>query len=228
MYKKVLLNSIRLFLPRFKMQHISFSQDGEDMLLRAFYEGKKKYKGYYVDVGAHHPYRFSNTAYFYRKGWKGINIEPTPCLIKAFTRLRKRDINLNIGISNINSKITFYEFNEPALNSFDRELSVSRENDKYKIISQKDIEVFTLKEVLDKYLPLGQTIDFFTIDVEGLDINVLQSNDWTKYRPTYILVEGNFCVKDLEKDPIYSLLIDNNYSLVGRTLRTSLYKQNLS
>ena len=45
-----------------------YSQDGEDTLLSAFYEGQPGYKGFYVDIGALHPLRFSNTQIFYEKG----------------------------------------------------------------------------------------------------------------------------------------------------------------
>src|SRR4051812_17526869 len=83
----------------------SYSQEGEDMVLQSFYEGRKKYKGFYIDVGAHHPYRFSNTLFFYKKGWRGINIEPTPNAVKAFNIFRRRDINLNIGISSKRDKL---------------------------------------------------------------------------------------------------------------------------
>jgi hypothetical protein len=84
-------------LPQHLHKNGSYSQDGEDMVLKVFfYENKRKYEGFYIDVGAHHPFRFSNTAFFYQKGWRGINIEPTPDLIKKFKRYRKRDINLNV------------------------------------------------------------------------------------------------------------------------------------
>lgn len=224
MNKAQLLKAIQWFFPAFLNTSTSYSQDGEDMVLKAFYEGKKKYKGYYVDIGAHHPYRFSNTAYFYKKGWQGINIEPTPSLIGFFNRYRKRDINLNIGISDTNSVITFYEFNEPALNSFDRERSLSRQNDKHKIIAEKKIEVFSLKDVLDKHLPAGRKIDFFTIDVEGLDLNVLKSNDWNKYVPEYILVEDEFDVESIAQNEVYAFLKNKSYKLVARTKRTLLFK----
>lgn len=228
MIKKNIIKLIDYFFPSFLYSQKTYSQDGEDMLISSFYEGRKKYKGFYIDIGAHHPYRFSNTAYFYKKGWRGINIEPTPNLIKAFKRFRKRDINLNIGISDTNSKITFYEFNEPALNSFDKELSLYRHNYKghnYRIIDKKEIQVFTLSNVLEKYLPKNIHIDFMTIDVEGLDLKVLESNDWTKYVPEFILVEGVFDVDNLKSDRIYTYLVDKGYILVGRTRRTFLFKK---
>jgi len=56
--------------------YISFSQDGEDMVLRRIFSGKLN--GTYVDIGAHHPSLYSNTNYFYQNGWTGINIDPLP------------------------------------------------------------------------------------------------------------------------------------------------------
>jgi hypothetical protein len=79
---------------------------------------KKKTKGFYIDVGAHHPFRFSNTALFYKKGWQGINIEPDPSLIKNFNKYRTRDINLNFGVANEEKDLNFFIFNEPAFNTF--------------------------------------------------------------------------------------------------------------
>jgi len=205
----------------------AYSQDGEDMVLASFYEGKKKYKGFYVDVGAHHPYRFSNTAYFYNKGWKGINIEPTPDLIAPFQRLRKRDLNLNIGIGN-GEKLLFYIFNEGALNTFDQDVAMQRHNDtsnNYQIIEKKEIQTKTLSEILDLYLPKNQKIDFFSIDVEGLDFEVLKTNDWNKYVPQFILVECDFKIADIQNDPIYQFLKERGYEIVARTQRTSIFKQ---
>lgn len=202
-----------------------YSQAGEDMLLSLYYEGKK-HKGFYVDVGAHHPYRFSNTAYFYKRGWRGINIEPTPSLFKAFPRRRRRDINLNVGIGN-GEKLTFYVFNEGALNTFDPEIARSRDGSydgKYRIIDRIEVQTRTLADILDKHLPAGTPIDLLTIDVEGMDFDVLKSNDWTRYLPQFILVECESELDDLSDDEIYQFLHAKGYSIAGRTLYTTLFK----
>lgn len=216
------------FLPTYYFQSSrSYSQDGEDMILKALFEQKKGYKGFYVDVGAHHPVRFSNTKYFYNRGWRGINIEPTPNAIKAFKLFRKRDINLNIGIGPENGSLTFYSFNEPALNSFSKEVSEKIHNNpsKYKIIEELQIDVLPLSEVFDKYLPVGQKIDFISIDVEGLDYQVLLSNDWDRYQPEVILVEENIDVDEISKSPIYQFLKSKGYNFFAKTLRTCIYKK---
>jgi FkbM family methyltransferase len=225
--KKLILKVIDITFPHILYSSKSFSQDGEDVVLNSFYENRKKHKGFYVDIGAHHPFRFSNTQYFYKKGWRGINIEPTVHLYKTFKRHRRKDINLNIGISNSPSSLTFYEFNEPALNGFDKELSTKRDSEgKYKIINTREIKVQRLSDVLDKNLPKNKEIDFFNIDVEGLDLDVLHSNNWDKYSPNYILIEGNVNFNNISQNEIYNYLSEKKYRLSARTRRTFLFEKN--
>ena len=223
--KKFLLKIIDRFFPRMWYRRVSFSQDGEDLVLDSFYEGRKNYKGFYIDVGAHNPFRFSNTAFFYKRGWSGINIEPTPSLIGNFHKFRKRDINLNIAIADNNSSLTFFMFDEAALNSFNAEISEHRhKTTPYKIVDKITIKTYKLSEVLDKNLKEGQKIDFLTIDAEGLDFKILQSNNWKKYVPHFILIEQDFDVRTIHQDDIYVFLNGLNYELVGRTMRTSVYR----
>jgi len=94
----------------------SFSQEGEDIILSRLFNDKKN--GFYVDVGAHHPFRFSNTYKFYEKGWSGINIEPNPEDFHLFSKYRNRDININAGVGSNDGTLTYFMFNEPALNTF--------------------------------------------------------------------------------------------------------------
>ncbi len=224
MIKRIKLFIIRIvdFL-RFKK---SYSQDGEDVVLQSFYEGIKNYKGYFIDVGAHHPVRFSNTWSLYRKGWKGINIDPTPNSMRSFNLLRPRDINLEIGIGSEPKDLMFYCFNEPALNTFDPKLAAERNNGApYKIINEIKIPTFTLADVLDRHLPLNQHIDVLSIDVEGLDLDVLKSNNWGKYVPDFILVEDvDFKIETPLSSPVYCFLNQLGYSLVAKLKRTLVFE----
>ncbi len=205
----------------------SYSQDGEDMILKSFYENQKNYKGFYVDVGAHHPVRYSNTYFFYKKGWKGINIEPTPTAIRLFNLFRSRDINLNLGVAEKPSKLTFYCFNEPALNTFSEEVALSVDKkEKYFITKKLEVDVLPLRDILKKHVPPGAKIDFLTVDVEGLDFEVLKSNDWDNFSPEYLLVEGHATFEEIFTYDIYVYLKEKNYSIVAKTLRTLIFKHN--
>jgi len=206
---------------------MSYSQEGEDLILNRLFE--KQRKGFYVDVGAHHPKRFSNTYLFYKKGWSGINIDAKPGSMRQFNKIRKKDINLEIPISNNGKILTYYAFNEPALNTFSADLASKRieNNDTYFIQEKIELQTYKLSEVLDKYLPEGSKIDFLTIDVEGLDYNVIQSNDWNKYSPRFILVEllNTHTLIEIIDDEITKFLNCKGYTVFAKSINTVFYKK---
>ena len=103
----------------------SFAQEGEDLVLERFLEGRPS--GFYVDVGAFHPRRFSNTRSFYERGWRGINIEPAAEGCRLFRQERPRDTNLELAVSETPGELAYYVFDDPALNTFDRALAASRD-----------------------------------------------------------------------------------------------------
>lgn len=222
---KILLVEIRNlknYFGNFSFQ--SYSQEGEDMILRRFFEEKQT--GFYIDVGAHHPKRFSNTYFFYKKGWQGINIDAMPGSMEIFKKLRSRDINIEKPVSDCRQILTYYAFNEPALNGFSKELTVERNGlGGYKIIFEEELETAPLSEILDKYLPVDQTIDFMSIDVEGLDFKVLKSNDWAKYTPKIVLVEilGS-SLNELETSEIASFLKQFGYCIYAKCVNTVFFK----
>ena len=202
----------------------SYSQEGEDLILSRVFD--RIQHGFYVDVGAFHPKRFSNTHLFYQQGWSGINIDATPGSMERFRRIRPRDINLEVAIANTRRTIPFFVFNESALNSFDRELSCSRNHGKFHI--QEEIEITTqmLQEVLASHLPTGQKINFLSVDVEGFDLEVIQSNDWKQFRPEYVLVEClNFDFNEITENKIYAFLQQQGYTLFAKTAYTVIFKE---
>jgi len=216
------LDKIRLYL--LKRGNRYFSQEGEDIILQRIFE--KKQKGFYIDIGAHHPFRFSNTYIFYKRGWYGINIDATPGSMKLFKKFRKGDVNLEIGIANKESIMKYYAFNEPALNTFDEALAKSRDGvGGYKIVEIVEVKVMPLKKILEEYLPANTEIDFMNIDVEGMDFEVLKSNDWNKYRPKVLLIEvipAN-TIEDLLTNPISVFLKEKGYSLFAKCFNTCIF-----
>lgn len=203
----------------------AYSQEGEDLIMQRIFAGKTD--GFYVDVGAHHPRRFSNTYLFYRQGWRGINVEPNPDFAADFMRERKRDINLQLGVSDCRGTLTYYQFNDPALNSFDKELTDARlANTAYKLVGTQEISVERLERVLEQHVPSGVKIDFLSIDVEGLDMAVLRSNNWSRYRPRYVLAESlETSLEEALQGEVYAFMKTQGYKLFGKTLNTLIFQE---
>lgn len=205
--------------------NLSFSQEGEDLLLKRIFDSQMD--GFYIDIGAHHPQRFSNTYLFYLQGWRGINIDAMPGSMKLFSQLRSGDINIEAAISNSSEELTYYIYNEPALNTFSENLVIQRNKlTDYNVIDKKIIQTRKLSEILDKYVKENQQVDFLSIDVEGLDYKVLLSNDWSKYKPKVILIEElSTSFFSLSKESkTFSFLMDKGYELFAKTFNTSFYK----
>jgi len=172
--------------------------------------GSDKMSGFYVDIGAFHPTLFSNTYFFYLNGWQGINVEARPGSKTLFDKIRPRDINIETGISRERSAMTYYFIAENSpMNSFSPEFLKQIEMLEH-VKQEISIPTMPLAEVLERHLPPGQPIDFLNVDVEGHDLEVLESNDWQRFRPRVIVVEDEG--------------LDPHESAIVRTMKTHGYE----
>ena len=194
----------------------SYAQEGEDLVLDRFIGGKKT--GFYVEVGCHDPFRFSNTYFFYKRGWAGVCIDPLPGTANRFRKRRPRDQVLEAGVSQAPGVMLYYMFNEPALNTFDKAVADQRDGLRGYILEKKvPIPVNRLESILDGMALPGQ-IDFLSVDVEGLDLDVLKSNNWAKYRPKMIVAEALAAdLIGLESDAIVEYLMGQGYRPIVKT-----------
>ncbi len=211
---------------------VSVAQEGEDLLLLALFG--ERADGFYVDIGAHHPRKYSNTFVLYERGWRGINIDAMPGSMAAFRASRPGDVNLEVAISDARRVLTYYEFNEPALNGFDPDAARRRDGmvpaghgaeAAFRVVAQRPIETTPLAEVLDAHVPNGRAIDLLNVDVEGLDYEVLASNNWAKYRPALVLAEDAQVVTldDLAGSRIVQLLRTHGYRPILKTRLTLFF-----
>jgi FkbM family methyltransferase len=203
---------------------VYYSQNREDLVLLSFFPDVMK--GFYVDVGAFDPDYDSVTKLFYLQGWSGINIEPQLNRWKLFQKKRKRDININAGIAEKEGKLILRAYKSEGLATFSNiikdeyEQTPSGDNQVY---TETTVPVAPLRKVLNAYHV--EHIDFMKIDVEGLEYEVLASNDWEMYRPEVICIEANHIQKDwhpILRKAGYDLVFDdglNEYFTDNRTDR---------
>jgi FkbM family methyltransferase len=191
---------------------VTYAQNREDIILSAFFPNIEN--GFYVDIGAFHPELDSVTKYFYDRGWRGINVEPNKKLHNGFSLTRSRDINLNIGVSNKKGQLEFREYVDgEGLSTFSKDIKdyhserVSKEPVGRYVDSVVDVE--RLDSILSEHLPDGVAINFLKVDVEGYEREVLESNNWKKYRPEVLCIEANHITEDW-----HDLLEGADYDLV--------------
>lgn len=201
-----------------------YSQEGEDIILARLFANKEN--GFYVDVGAHHPTRFSNTYLLYCRGWRGINIDSMPGAMVAFMQTRPQDINLEMGISLEEGTMPFFIFAERALNTLDEKLAKQRMAEGLKLECISDIPVTTINFILRKYLPENTHIDLLTIDIKGFDELVLGSFDFALYQPTVIVCEVlDSDIETVVSSKIASILRMNGYVLYSKLINSVVWRK---
>ena len=194
----------------------SFSQFNEDLLIDLLFGSKNN--GFYLDIGANDPSFNNNMKRFYDKGWSGINIEPGIDSIKKFCESRIRDINLNIGVGPVKGALTFYQVvGDSTLSSFNEKIAKKMAAKFGLTIDEISIDVLRLIDVFEEYVKDKQ-VDFMSVDTEGLDLEVLQSNDWDRFRPTLIMVEI-----DNQYQQIVEFMSQCNYVLVYNNYHNGIF-----
>lgn len=191
-----------------------FSQEGEDIFLIDYFKDKKS--GFYIDVGAFHPFRINNTYALYKKGFRGINIDISATSIDFFNIARPDDVNLNIGASDkAENKKFFSNKNLSFHNTFDEPLAKSQ--GEY-LRKKYQIECKTLNQIIKNTRFSNNEIDFLNIDVEGYDYQVLKGLNLKQYNPKIICIEISKLVdkknENYKDSKIFKYLIKNNYKLV--------------
>ena len=174
------------------LKYESYSQCGEDKIIEFLlsYMGEKNIGISYLDIGCNDYKNLSNSYSLYKKGIRGVLIDANPVYIDEIKMYRPEDIILNCGIGAKNSeKMKFYILNTPGLDSFDLESikEAQRQTPWIEIVDEIEVPVYTLDEIYEKYFASVPTI--VSLDVEGLEMDILKSTNFEKYRPYIFIIE---------------------------------------
>ncbi|WP_270406853.1 FkbM family methyltransferase [Paenibacillus timonensis] len=211
-------------------QKKSYSQSGEDSILAYILRviGINPSQVDYIDLGANHAREMSNTYYFYSQGARGVIVEANPELIPELKFYRSGDIILNNCVDvKSDDTVDFYLFNGDGLSTPDYQtaLKYCSINPDLKIIGKQSIKTITLPEILDTYFVKGPTI--LSIDIEGKDIEILQSINFSKYRPLLIVIEmieyATTLAYSTKNEKIKSWLDTNDYDEYAFTGINSIF-----
>lgn len=190
---------------------LSYSQNAEDVVLRRIF--KYKQKGFYIDVGAGYPIINSVTKHFYENGWRGINIEPQKDIFKVLEKARPEDVNLNVAIDTESGKKKMAAYPDRwGLATLDRSVMQHHKELGLREIDI-DVDTTTIDSILDKYNI--DSVDFFKVDVEGFEDQVIQTIDFSKIQPSVIVVEATYPAESkLAIGSWHKVLLKNGYDYV--------------
>ncbi len=189
------------------MTMISYAQNFEDVILNRIFNDIKQ--GFYIDVGANDPVIDSVTKHFYDSGWTGINIEPVAEHFQALQIQRPNDINLQVAISLEEGKLEFWESEVRGWSTASPErIALHKQQNEKGTINQ--VESSTLTKVCEQYAK--DDIHFLKVDVEGFEKAVIESNDWSRFRPWVVVVEATLPNSQIESFAEWeSILLEADY-----------------
>jgi len=199
-----------------------YGQTAEDAVLQRLLPEKE---GTYFDIGGGHPIKFSNTYAFYRRGWRGTSVDAIKFNTVIYRLLRPRDLSIHALIGNGSEMTDFFVFEPYGLSTADPEVATN-------VLSIKDVRL--LETIKLRTIPLSDiapsitptAASFLSIDVEGFDLQVLKSNDWTRFRPRIICIENWGSVQNSINSEINSYLKSKNYHLYAFTGLSGIYIAN--
>lgn len=171
--------------------YTSFAQSGEDLIAKFTFDYLGVADVPYLDVGAYDPVRINNTYYFYRKGFRGVLVEPNVKMCEKLRAVRPRDTTLTAGIGvTAVREADYYLMTEPSWNTFSKEEADHQSkvsNGRVTIEKVIKMPLLDINDVMAEHFQGAPA--FVSIDAEGWHLPILKSIDFRRFRPKVICVE---------------------------------------
>jgi|GEM_PF-247130 len=198
---------------------VYYSQYGEDVLILAYLRhrqqatGESLTGGTYIEIGANRPVAGSNTYKLYRLGWRGLVIDATPRFEQLFRKFRRHDVCEHLAIGLGEGPLRFYSFGVGSpINSADPR-HVAHWRSEFKGEPEEvSVPKQTLAQAYARHAGRFPTVDLLSVDVEGMDLEVLQSNDWSLLRPRIVVVEQlELRFEEMHRSPVSEYMRAQGY-----------------
>jgi FkbM family methyltransferase len=199
----------------------SYSQCGEDIIVARLLRDMNIEKPFFIDIGANDPIIYNNTYLFYKNGARGICVEPNPTICKNIKRVRPLDTCLPIGIGTENGQGELYIISNNALSTFSKEEALLSTKEGHTITSTITVPIKTLTQII-KDCNI-ESVDYLSLDIEGLDFEVLKSFDFNQIKPKIICIETKSFTGERDASSIASFLYTKGYTLQGCTPINSIF-----
>jgi len=203
-----------------------FSQYGEDASIASYLRAMGRNCGSYIDIGANDPISHSNTYLFYRDGGRGVLVEANPKLAKRIRRKRPRDTVVNAAVvAEGSGMMDLHVMDMDGLSTISPQWreTIARQ-DAANLVKVVPVQVIGINDLLNSHIG-AKTVDLASLDIEGLDYDVLSAWDFDRWRPYLFCAETaevslNSYTRD---DRIASLMNDRGYRPLFNTFANTIF-----
>lgn len=209
------------YLKMLRVSKTSYAKTGEDLLIASALQYLGIKNPAYIDIGSWHPVRSNNTYYFYKRGSRGVLVEPNPDLAKIIRNKRPEDVLLNVGVSPTAGAMDYYVLSGSQNNTFSKKHADTQVETRGQQIKRIiTVPTVTLASLFSQY-----ACDVLSLDAEELDLEILKSVDFDVHHPAVVCVETLIFDGTLDRKvpEIHELLTANGYELYGDTHVNSIY-----
>lgn len=199
--------------------HTSYAQFGEDLILAGLLPYFGVANPSYLDIGAHEPIRGSNTYLFSGPGrGRGVLVEPNVDLSDKIRRVRPSDTLLVAGIGvDETPEADYYVMSANGVNTFDKaQVEMMERTTDLRLVRVVKMPLLNINKVIAEHFG-GAAPDFISIDIEGLDLAVLKTLDYARFRPKFICVETVIFATLAHNPETPQFLTARGYELRGMT-----------
>jgi len=200
-----------------------FSQYGEERVLNNFFGSKGK--GFVVDIGAMDGTTYSNSRYLISNlNWSGLLVEPHPDFFSRLENIYRGNENVtlkNVACFKKNTTVDFHIYSD----GIDSCVSTISEDFKKRVINAhgdkfKENPIKVQAVTLDSLMSDCEHVDFLSVDCEGADMDVLQSNNWEENRPSLICIEHS-----MDESELSNFIESVDYVFYDKTSGNTFFKE---
>jgi FkbM family methyltransferase len=214
-----------------KLSARSYAQAGEDMLVSHAFVELGIRRPTYLDIGAHHPTWLSNTFFFYRRRSHGVLVDADPAVMRKLKLRRPRDELVNAAVAGTDGERTMYmfrgaTFNLAHMNTLSEEQAEEFRREGWTQVGTMTVPVLSPTTLIERHCQ-GRAPDLVSLDIEGVDLEVLRAWDFARFRPKAIIVETLSYSDDgstgVKRPEIGAVMEAAGYSVYGDTHLNTVY-----
>jgi FkbM family methyltransferase len=204
----------------------SYAQCGEEVIVSDLFKFLNISMPTYLDIGAYLPVFGNNTYLFYRRGSRGVLVEPNVDLVPELRSTRPGDVVLNVGVGVTEERSAdYYCLSIPQMNTFCKEEAerLARNPEAgLRIRRVAKVPLIPINKLLNEHFPGGGP-DFLSIDIESLDLAVLKSIDYQAHRPKVICTETVVPLGIAMEPETTRFLESRGYAVRGMTFPNTIF-----